>query len=224
MSEPKKPLLYPSILCADHGNLAQEVIDLTAAGADAFHIDVMDGAFVPNFACGAEIMRTVKQHTHLPLDVHLMINNPAAYIDYFRNLGAGTISIHAEADPHAARTLAKIREAGATPGLAINPGTSVETIKELLPLCDHVLAMTVNPGFAGQDFLPFTMSKLRVLGALAAQYRFTLCVDGAMTPERIAELHAFGVNAFVLGSKSLFYPQPNHPVYAETIKSLRSPS
>jgi len=222
MNERKQ--LLPSILCADHGNLAQEVIDLTAAGVDAFHIDVMDGTFVPNFACGAEILRTVKQHTHLPLDVHLMITNPAAYIDYFRALGSDTISIHAEADPHAARTLAKIKETGATPGLAINPGTSIETIKELLPLCGHVLAMTVNPGFAGQDFLPFTMGKLHALGTLAAQYGFTLCVDGAMTPEMIAELSVMGVNAFVLGTKSLFYPQPDRPAYADTIKNLRRSS
>ncbi|MCL2363516.1 MAG: ribulose-phosphate 3-epimerase [Defluviitaleaceae bacterium] len=213
--------LFPSILCADHGILAQEITDLTAAGVDAIHVDVMDGTFVPNFACGAEIMRTLKQHTHLPLDVHLMITNPAAYIDYFRALGADTISIHAEADPHAARTLAKIREVGAIPGLAINPGTSIESIKELLPLCGHVLAMTVNPGFAGQSFLPFTLEKLRVLGTMAAQHGFTLCVDGAMDPDKIVELHAMGVNAFVLGTKSLFYPQPNRPAYAEIIKKLR---
>jgi len=184
----------------------------------------MDGVFVPNFAYPPAVFHCLKRYSHLPLDVHLMITNPAAYIVYFRKLGADTISIHAEADPHAARTLAKIREAGATPGLAINPGTSIETIKELLPLCGHVLAMTVNPGFAGQDFLPFTMDKLRMLGTLAAQYSFTLCVDGSMTPERIAELSAIGVDAFVLGTKSLFYPQPNRPAYADTIKKMRCQS
>ena len=213
--------LFPSIMCADYGNLTQEIIDLTAAGADAFHVDVMDGVFVPNFACGPEIFKCMKKHSHLPLDVHLMITNPAAYIDYFRNLGADTISIHAEADPHAARTLAKIKETGAIPGLAINPGTSIATIKELLPLCGHVLAMTVNPGFAGQDFLPYTMDKLRELGKLAAQYNFTLCVDGAINRDKIIEMSAMGVNAFVLGTKALFLPQPNRPVYAETMKELR---
>jgi len=213
--------LHPSIMCADYGNLAREVKTLCEAGVDAFHVDVMDGGFVPNFACGTEVFACLKKYSTVPIDVHLMINNPTAHVEFFRNLGADMITIHAEADPHAARTLAKIRELGATPGLAINPGTSIETIKELLPLCGFVLAMTVNPGFAGQAFLPYTMDKVRSLCALAKQHGFQLGVDGAISHEKISEMSALGVHAFVLGTKALFYKDEKKRDYVATIREIR---
>ncbi|MCL2204787.1 MAG: ribulose-phosphate 3-epimerase [Defluviitaleaceae bacterium] len=214
--------LHPSIMCADYGNLENEIKLLTGAGIDYFHVDVMDGSFVPNFACGTEVFKCLKHFSHIPVDAHLMIHSPAQHIDFFHRLGADMITIHAEADPHAARTLARIKDMGLIPGLAINPGTSIETVKELLPLCGHVLAMTVNPGFAGQAFLPFTVGKIKDLCALAVYHGFTLCLDGAMTPDKIREMHALGVEAFVLGTKAMFYKDVSRRNYAATVRELRN--
>jgi len=192
--------IHPSILCADHGCLAEEIKQMTDAGADYFHVDVMDGDFAPNFACGTEILGCIKKYSTVPIDAHLMVNNPTAHIKRFRDLGADIITIHPEADRQSARTLSAIRDLGATPGIAINPGTSVETVKELLPLCGHVLAMTVNPGFGGQSFLDFTLRKVEALGALAKEFGFTLCVDGGISRNNIKKLALLGVTNFVVGS------------------------
>jgi len=208
--------IHPSILCADHGNLAGEITKMTAAGADYFHVDVMDGDFAPNFACGTEILKCIKKYSSTPMDVHLMINNPARHIGVFRDLGAEIITIHPEADKQAARTLAAIHDAGAIPGIAINPGTSVETVKELLPLCGHVLAMTVNPGFGGQRFLDFTLGKIEVLGKLAKEYGYALCVDGGVSRDNIKKLALLGVTNFVVGS-ALF----GQPDYDAAIRELK---
>ena len=210
-----RPKLHPSILAADHGDIIGEINRLANAEIDYFHIDVMDGDFVPNFGCGTEILKAIKRNSNVPMDVHLMVSDPSRHIKLFHDLGAEIISIHAEADHHASRTLAVIREMGAIPGLAINPGTSIATIKELLPLCDHVLAMTVNPGFYGQPFLEFTLPKLQELGKLSKEYGFSLCVDGNINPEKVRRLAPLGVTNFVLGT-ALF--QGN---YLETIRNIR---
>ena len=208
--------IHPSILCADHGRLADEIKHMTAAGADYFHVDVMDGSFAPNFACGTEIFKCIKKHSNIPIDAHLMVDNPAQHIRLFRELGADIITIHPEADKQTARTLAAIRDMKAIPGIAINPGTSVETVKELLPLCGHVLVMTVNPGFGGQSFLDFTLGKIEALGALSGQFGFNLCVDGGVSKNNIKKLALLGVTSFVVGS-ALF----SQDDYCEAIRELR---
>jgi len=208
--------IHPSVLAADHGNLGEEITRIAAAGADCFHVDVMDGGFVPNFGCGTDIVKCIRKHSSIPIDVHLMVNNPAAHIRLFRDLGADIISIHPEADKEAARTLAAIREAGAVPGIAINPGTPIDAIEELLPSCGHVIAMTVNPGYAGQKFLDFTLAKIEVLGVLARRYNFSLCVDGGVSRDNIKKLAHLGATNFVVGSA--LFGQDN---YIEAIQELR---
>jgi len=194
----KRIKIHPSILCANHGDLAGEIKHITDAGADYIHVDVMDGSFVPNFGCGTEIMRCIKAQSGLPLDVHLMVKNPSRHIQLFRDLGASIITFHPETDNHPTRTLAEIRNIGAIPGIALSPGTSIETIKELLPLCGYVLAMTVNPGYGGQAFLDFTLEKIKSLGA--SEYDFTLSVDGGISKDNIKKLADIGVTSFVVGS------------------------
>jgi len=213
----RKINIRPSILCADHGNLAEEIKQVCKAGADYFHIDVMDGSFVPNFGCGSEILKTVKAHSHIPMDVHLMVVEPARHIRLFRELGADVIYIHPEAGGETADILAEIRALGAASGIAVNPGTTVEDVMDLLPLCDHVLAMTVNPGFGGQAFMPEVMGKLTELGSLAERFGFELCVDGGISANNIKKPALCGVTGFVVGS-ALFGQED----YTEAIDELRS--
>jgi len=200
--------IHPSVLCADSGNLQKEVETLNTSGADSFHMDVMDGSFVPNFGLGADIFNCVKKHGKLPVFTHLMINEPARYVEYFRELGSDTIVVHPEADRQCAATLARIKTVGAIPGIAINPGTSVETVKELLPLCGMVLVMTVNPGFYGQEFLEFTVEKIKTLCELRRTFGYSLCVDGNINAERAKRLSEYGVTDFVIGT-ALFVGEPS---------------
>lgn len=197
-------LLCPSMMCADYGELANTVRELDSAGADIFHCDVMDGSFVPNFAMGLEDIKAVRAATQKLVDVHLMIENPAAKIDLFADAGADIIYIHPESERYVVKTLAAIKALGCAAGIAVNPDTAVTLLEEILNLCDYVMVMTVNPGFAGQSFIEFTNDKVRRLAALKERFGFELMIDGACSPERVRDLSAIGADGFILGTSALF--------------------
>jgi len=211
-------VLTVSMMCADYGILGAEVESLDRAGADMFHIDVMDGRYVPNFALGPQDIGCIRKHTRKPVDVHLMIEEPGRWIKYFAGLGADIIYIHPDSEHHPARTLGDIRALGLSPGVAVNPGVAAGSVRELLPLCDWVLLMTVNPGFAGQAFIPHMAKKAEGFASLSSSHSFRLAADGALSPPVITDLHARGVESFVLGTSSIFGGEKN---YSEGIKTLR---
>lgn len=213
-----KRLLCPSMMCANYGHLAAEVRALDDAGVDIFHCDIMDGSFVPNFTMGVMDVQTIRRYTDKPVDCHLMIENPGNKVDWFIKAGANIIYIHPESERYVVKTLAHIKEMGAAAGIAVNPDTSVASISEILNLCDYVMAMTVNPGFAGQGFIDFTRNKVKQLAALKEQYGFRLMIDGHCTPEVIEDLSSVGADGFVLGTSALFR---RGGTYAEKIRGLR---
>ena len=208
----------PSILSADFVNLERDIRALSPAGADYVHIDVMDGEFVPNITIGIPVVAAIRKITELPLDVHLMIENPGEKVDWFLDAGADIVYIHPESERYVVKTLAHIKSRGAAAGIAINPDTSLATVEEMLNLCDYVMVMTVNPGFAGQKFIQFTKNKVRALAELKEKYGFKLMIDGSCSPTVIEELSAMGADGFILGTSALF--GKGRP-YAEIIPELK---
>ena len=211
-------LVAPSILSADFGRLAEEVRAVEAAGADWIHVDVMDGRFVPNITIGPPVVKCLRRVTKLPLDVHLMIVEPEKYIDDFAKAGADTITIHVEACTHLHRALCHIRSLGKRASVVLNPSTSEESIRYVLPVLDQVLVMSVNPGFGGQSFIREVLPKIAAIKKMvdAQKLSIDIEVDGGITPETAPEVVAAGANVLVAGS-AVF----NEKDYAAAIAALR---
>ena len=211
-------LIAPSILSADFGRLAEEIRAVDEAGADWIHVDVMDGHFVPNLTIGPVVVEAARAATSLPLDVHLMIESPDAFIDSYAEAGADRIAVHVEACPHLHRTLAQVREAGARAGVALNPATPVAAIEPILGDVDQVVVMTVNPGFGGQNFIESVLPKISQIRRWLDERELAieLEVDGGVGPDSIGRVACAGANAFVAGS-AIF----RKPDYAATIAELR---
>ncbi|HMM28778.1 MAG: ribulose-phosphate 3-epimerase [Chloroflexota bacterium] len=201
--------IAPSILAADFTRLGEQIAAVEAAGADYIHIDIMDGRFVPNITMGPLIVAAARRVTRLPLDVHLMIVEPEKHIQAFADAGANLISVHVEACPHLHRVVQQIREAGVRPAVVLNPHTPAVAIKEILPFVDMVLAMTVNPGFGGQSFIPETLPKLREIHRMieAAGREIDLEVDGGIDAHTAPQVVAHGANVLVAGTAIFGAPE-----------------
>ena len=211
-----------SMMCANYGNLESEVRTLEEGNIDSFHIDIMDGRYVPNFAMSLNDMSYIARATDKPLDVHLMVEHPNNTVGLFINqLRAGdTIYIHPEAEYHPSTTLQKIIDADMIPGIAINPGTSVETIYEMLRIVKRVLVMTVNPGNAGQMFMPYVDNKIEKLLELRDEMGFELIWDGACSMDKIIKYGEKGMDGFVLGTSVLFKGDRDYVTTLEKLHKL----
>lgn len=205
----KNYVIMPSILSADFLNLGDALAESAAAGADWFHLDIMDGHFVPNIALGPGFVEACRRGTDLPLDIHLMIENPERYLEAFSEAGASAISVHYEVCPEVRNTLSMIRNMGLNTGIAISPGTAVDEIKDILDLVDLVLVMTVHPGFAGQSFIESSIEKVRRARSLidAAGLNTHIQVDGGINSKTAPACADAGADYFVAASAIFQYPK-----------------
>jgi ribulose-phosphate 3-epimerase len=212
------PIIAPSILSADFARLGEEAEAVQAAGADWLHVDVMDGHFVPNLTIGPVVVKALRPHVTIPLDVHLMIAPADPYLEAFRDAGADHILVHPEAGPHLDRTLRRIRELGARAGVVLNPSTPPEAIEWVLDEIDQILVMSVNPGFGGQSFIPAQLAKIARLKDMIGGRDIVLEVDGGVDPTTARACVAAGATALVAGS-AVFRGGPGR--YAANITALR---
>jgi ribulose-phosphate 3-epimerase len=212
-------LIAPSILSSDFSRLAEEVKAVESAGADWIHVDVMDGHFVPNITIGPVVVKALREVTQLPLDVHLMIENPDQYIEEFAKAGSTYLTVHQEACSHLHRTIQAIKDLGVKAGVALNPTTPVSTLEWILEDLELVLIMSVNPGFGGQKFIPQAIEKVRSLKSMidAKNAAMPIGVDGGINEQTIQPVAKAGANMFVAGS-AIF----GSPDYAETISNFRA--
>ena len=194
--------LLPSILSADFARLADEVAAAERGGGTVIHVDIMDGHFVPNITIGPPVVKSLRKATKLPLDCHLMIENPDEYIPAFAEAGANWVSVHFEACRHLHRTLQLIAHHGMEPAVVLNPATRVELIRDILPMVHHVLIMSVNPGFGGQEFIPFALDKIRRLAQLRQEMglAFKIEVDGGVAHDTVARVVQAGAELLVAGN------------------------
>jgi ribulose-phosphate 3-epimerase len=194
--------LLPSILSADFARLADEVAAAERGGGTTIHVDIMDGHFVPNITIGPPVVKSLRRATKLPLDCHLMIENPDQYIPAFADAGADWISVHYEVCRHLHRSLMLISEHGMKAGVVLNPATRVNFIKDILPMVHHVLIMSVNPGFGGQEFIPFSLDKIRRLVELRQELglAFRIEVDGGVAHDTVARVVQAGADLLVAGN------------------------
>jgi ribulose-phosphate 3-epimerase len=208
--------LLPSILSADFAHLADQVAAAERGGGTAIHVDVMDGHFVPNITIGPPVVKSLRKATKLPLDCHLMIDNPNDFIAAFADAGADWVSVHYEACPHLHRTLELILDHGMRPGVVVNPATRVDLILEILPMVHHVLIMSVNPGFGGQEFIPFSLDKIRRLAAIRRELDlpFKIEVDGGLAHDTVAAIVQAGAELLVAGNAVFGAGQPERDTRA----------
>ena len=211
--------IAPSILAADFARLGEEIAAVEAAGADLLHVDVMDGHFVPNLTIGPPVIKAIKAVTKLPLDVHLMVEQPDALLPDFIDAGSDNLTVHVEACRHLHRTIQSIKDAGVRASVVLNPATSLHALDEILPEVDMVLLMSVNPGFGGQRFLPATLDKIRTLRAQIEERQLPVAieVDGGVKADNAAGICAAGADVLVAGTA--IFGQPD---YRAAIQELRA--
>ncbi|KRG09957.1 ribulose-phosphate 3-epimerase [Staphylococcus sp. NAM3COL9] len=210
--------LYPSLLSTDFLKLQEELTALEEAGVDGVHFDVMDGQFVPNISIGLPILEAVRKGTQLPIDVHLMIEEPEKYVELFADYGADMISVHVEATPHIHRVIEQIKSKNVKAGVVINPGTPVDAIIPVIKMVDFVLVMTVNPGFGGQSFISDTISKLDQLSKFKDELNldFEIEVDGGINNDTVETVINHGATMLVAGS--YFFKHDDYKVVTKTLK------
>jgi len=214
------PIIAPSILASDFARLGEEARAVQAAGADWLHVDVMDGHFVPNITIGPDVVKALRPHVSIPIDVHLMITPADPFLEAFREAGADILSVHPEAGPHLNRTLKRIRQLGAKAGVVFNPSSSPEAIRYMMDDVDLILVMSVNPGFGGQSFMTSQLKKIEALRAMidASGKDIILEVDGGVTVQTAPQCLAAGATALVAGS-AVF--KGGEGAYAANIRALR---